>query len=102
MPGYARPPALSATGISVTPSGNLTSTNVQSAIVELDSDLTAVDNELVYSSASPVGSELGTLWINSVDNSAYVNSSSGWTLISGGGSGSSGGSKAFSLFISGM
>jgi hypothetical protein len=101
MPGYARPPALSATGITVTPAGNLTSTNVQSAIIELDSDLTAVDNELVYSSASPAGAAEGTLWINSNDATTYVNSASGWTLISGGSSGG-GGSKAFSLFTGGM
>ena len=95
MPGYARPPALSATGITVTPAGNITSTNVQSAIVELDSDLTAVDNELVYSSASPAGAVVGTVWIDSDDFKTYVYSASGWQGIGGAGATGGGNDEVF-------
>lgn len=91
MPGYARPPQVIATGISVTPTGNLVSTDVQSALTELDSDLTTVDNELVYSSASPAGAAEGTLWVDSNTFTTYVNSASGWQVIGGAGGGATGG-----------
>ena len=91
MPGYARQPQYFAQSVSVTPTGDLTATNVQSALVELE-------QEYVYSSASPTGAPVGTLWIDSDDFKTYVNSASGWQTIGAGG----GGSKAFSLFTGGM
>ena len=44
MPGYARPPETIASGVSVTPAGTITSTNVQSALVELDTDIVSNDS----------------------------------------------------------
>lgn len=89
MPGYARQPQYFAQAVTVVPTGTIVSTNVQSAIAELDSDITRVDNEYVYSSASPIGAAVGTLWIDSDDFKTYVNSASGWQPA--GGAGATGG-----------
>lgn len=86
---------MSATGIAVTPAGNVTSTNVQSAIVELDSDITRVDNEYVYSSASPVGAAVGTLWIDSDDFKTYVRTASAWQPVGGAGATGGGTNEVF-------
>lgn len=88
MPGYARPPALSATGISVTPTGDLTATNVQSALVELE-------GEYVYSSASPAGAAVGTLWIDSDDFKTYVRTASAWQPVGGAGATGGGTNEVF-------
>lgn len=86
MPGYARPIQYNAESVSVTPTGNLTSTNVQSALVELET-------EYVYSSASPTDAAIGTLWVDSNDFTTYVNSESGWQVIGGAGGGATGGGE---------
>lgn len=114
MPGYARPTnVIPPQDLIFTPSGSISSTSVQGAIEELDSDLTvlnsdvdvldseitAVDNKVVYSSASPTGSEEGTLWVDSNTFTTYVNSASGWQVVGGAGGG---GSKAFSMLVAGI
>jgi archaellum component FlaF (FlaF/FlaG flagellin family) len=53
MPGYARPTTVvSATEILFTPTGSLSSTNVASALAELDSDVTATNSSVSSAVAS--------------------------------------------------
>jgi hypothetical protein len=59
MPGYLYPPSSAAVGTSFVPSGNISSSNVQAAIEELDTEKTTssyVDGEIttVNSSISSV------------------------------------------------
>lgn len=86
MPGYARPPQYIAESVVVQPSGDLTSTDVQAALIELEA-------EYVYSSSSPTNAEVGTLWVDSNDFTTYVNSASGWQVIGGAGGGATGGGE---------
>lgn len=77
-----------------------------SSLVNSNDYLTKVDASAQYAdktpfqSASPTLPDTGQLWVDSDDNTLYVyaGSASGWIVVSAGG----GGSKAFSLFTSGM
>ena len=88
MPGYARPPEYFANSVAVTPTGDLTATNVQSALVELE-------QEYVYSSASPAGAAVGTLWIDSDDFKTYVRTESAWQPVGGAGATGGGTNQVF-------
>lgn len=88
MPGYARQPQYFAQSVSVTPTGDLTATNVQSALAELE-------EEYVYSSASPAGAAVGTLWIDSDDFKTYVRTASAWQPVGGAGATGGGTNEVF-------
>lgn len=104
MPGYARDPsALTiASGISVNPSGNIQTNNVQSALYELDNEKLSTTSasstyavKTPYQSASASTTTVGQLWVDSDNNNLYVYD--GTSYVPAGGLGATGGGadKAF-------
>lgn len=104
MPGYARDPnALTiASAVSVNPSGNIQTNNVQSALYELDNEkLSTVSASSTYAVKTPYQSAsasttiTGQLWVDSDNNNLYVYNGSSYVPAGGAGATGGGNDKAF-------
>lgn len=74
MPGYARPPSYQSTGISVNPSGQMSSDMLQDALEELDEDI-------VYQESPPGSPSIGSIWISSANNVTFIWNGTEWKAI---------------------
>ena len=88
MPGYARPPENFAANIEFSPTDTISATNVQSAIVE-------IDEEVTYSSTAPESPSIGNLWVDSDTFETFAYDGTGWILVGGAGAKGGGTDKVF-------
>jgi len=92
MPGYARDPSNIASAVSVNPSGNISATNVESALYELDLEK-AFKTFYQSASATPLG--IGQIWVDSDNNNLYVYNGSSYVTAGGAGATGGGSDKVF-------
>lgn len=93
MPGYLVKTITSApaSSISVNATSTITSTDVQSALQEIDQELQQVDKEISYAAIAPINPNTGDLWIDiTLPLEPFIKVYDGSTWIIAGSAGDSG------------
>ena len=88
MPGYARPTTTAfAQDVVITPSGNISSSSIQLAIQELDTekasvlDLAGKEKSIPFQSTAPLSPSSSDLWVDSTSMQLKVYNGTTWVAL---------------------